>query len=144
MGRNGVFAPHTRGSTVGVAQLLTVVVVCPAHAGVYRSSIEGLPAPNRLPRTRGGLPCGFTSDNSKDLFAPHTRGSTRSMGQRVRYPGVCPAHAGVYLTSGTWRTLPLGLPRTRGGLPLTMASSMLSIEFAPHTRGSTPQLGFPS
>ena len=63
----GMFAPHTRGSTVSAGGAASVRDVCPAHAGVYPG-----------------------------MFAPHTRGSTRMMTGRVEVAIVCPAHAGVY------------------------------------------------
>ena len=70
------FAPHTRGSTHDGLGSPDPLVVCPAHAGVYR--LHSPPGRQRfgLPRTRGGLPVGFMAARNITEFAPHTRGST--------------------------------------------------------------------
>ena len=71
------------------------------------------------------------------MFAPHTRGSTGRRDASTPLVGVCPAHAGVYLSRETAVSVAGGLPRTRGGLPIPLVITPASTAFAPHTRGST-------
>ena len=113
------------------------MVVCPAHAGVYPFSSLRIPCLYRLPRTRGGLPDSSRLASTTDMFAPHTRGSTRHYSGTIVDNNVCPAHAGVYRPACRCSRPGLGLPRTRGGLPIGAAVSSLCFTFAPHTRGST-------
>ena len=51
------------------------------------------------------------------MFAPHTRGSTFVVSDRIAAIVVCPAHAGVYPLVPTNAVVHGSLPRTRGGLP---------------------------
>ena len=111
------FAPHKRGSTVQIILVMPVRVVCPAQAGVYPRLLHTQPDNTGLPRTSGGLPYSSRGVSDFKPFAPHRRGSTSWKMVTWGYGPVCPAQAGVYLTSWLLRNGPKRLPRTGGGLP---------------------------
>ena len=129
------FAPHTRGSTVIGLAGDDHIVVCPAHAGVYRSRESRARFGLCLPRTRGGLPLAAAGSTSHEMFAPHTRGSTDMLGYFRAMVTVCPADAGVYRMVVRRPLRWSCLPRRRGGLPLHRSSRTGGIAFAPQTRG---------
>ena len=135
--RAGLFAPHTRGSTLDFILLIPSRVVCPAHAGVYPPTRRSPPPYPSLPRTRGGLPHDYPGAGAIISFAPHTRGSTRRLDVHPHPIRVCPAHAGVYPMITREPEPSSRLPRTRGGLPIEDSGETVRLRFAPHTRGST-------
>ncbi len=71
------------------------------------------------------------------MAAPHTRGSTLGVGQRWPVRRGCPAHAGIDPRPVRVRARTQGLPRTRGDRPERRVVAFVSIQAAPHTRGST-------
>ena len=91
-----------------------------------------------MPRTGGGLPFFRCMTGRGQRFAPHRRGSTRSLSLFQETSGVCPAQAGVYLLARQSQQPSWRLPRTGGGLPRLDYGSRNVTLFAPHRRGSTP------
>ena len=91
-----LFAPHRRGSTVGIRGTVIIRNVCPAQAGVYPEHPFVRGKRGRLPRTGGGLPIQCINPQDFQRFAPHRRGSTPIVVMPAGLEIVCPAQAGVY------------------------------------------------
>ncbi len=51
-------------------------MVCPAHAGIYPCGNDVSSSSPGLPRSRGDLPFVFNRNDSENMSAPLTRGST--------------------------------------------------------------------
>ena len=92
-----------------------MVLIFPAHAGVYRPSSTIFHACGHLPRTRGGVPPAQEFQLGAPPSSPHTRGCTDKPAARARSEFIFPAHAGVYLAEGLgYVSYLLSSPHTRG------------------------------
>ncbi len=134
-GEGGKYSPHSRGCFSCTTHQPVVGGVFPALAGVFlmRSQVSALPM--RIPRTRGGV-SGFQSFlQLPRQYSPHSRGCFQHGRSCDAVDRVFPALAGVFLTIG----LPLvrlhSIPRTRGGVSLTIDISQFIFLYSPHSRG---------
>ncbi len=132
---SGGSSPHPRGCSALPGIGLLGLEVVPAPAGVFRSLGSLRPSGSRRPRTRGGVPPMSVIYVPTAASSPHPRGCSRRGQDQARRVRVVPAPAGVFLEIGPHRPLPIGRPRTRGGVPVDAMLRDLADESSPHPRG---------
>ena len=146
-----VFSPRTRGCSWKLVIVTLVLMVFPAHAGMFRllqSCYRGL---LRFPRARGDVPGVPRVWRVSAWFSPRTRGCSASYATKLYLEGVFPAHAGMFLYFAAWGKAPACFPRARGDVPATHVYSLgLRAVFPAHAGmfpgmfpPATPPLGFP-
>ena len=135
--RMSMCSPHTRGCTGTAGDGRSGVEVFPAHAGLYRIANWIGCWCCGVPRTRGAVPERRWLRGGKVPCSPHTRGCTE--GGRAQDPGgyVFPAHAGLYRSRSSSRSIMRRVPRTRGAVPETRDAPNAVKGCSPHTRGCT-------
>ena len=130
-------SPHTRGCTGCRTGRLAVLVLFPAHAGMYRSWALATRRTTTVPRTRGDVPQCQRFDSGSAACSPHTRGCTDQGHDLQDGPALFPAHAGMYRSSTPRISPARTVPRTRGDVPEFQSGDFLHLGCSPHTRGCT-------
>ena len=110
-------APRTRGSTSRSLRTRSPATVCPAYAGIDRSSLRLTSRCHGLPRVRGDRPQSAWCRPPAPKSAPRTRGSTKMTGHDWAPWAVCPAYAGIDPGRCGSCAITQGLPRVRGDRP---------------------------
>ena len=128
-------SPRTRGCFSVYSQLAYQSLVFPAHAGVFLSMCKGRLVGRRLPRARGGVSAQRIRCSSSALSSPRTRGCFYRRVTFEGFPGVFPAHAGVFPPPRSSGTTATGLPRARGGVSSTSEPVNTKEVSSPRTRG---------
>ncbi len=129
--------PPPRGSTRVVHQLLGVVPVSPAPAGIHPRWAERRPSAPSLPRPRGDPPVARQKREWVRESPPPPRGSTRS-DRRCRFDiVVSPAPAGIHPIPGSNSPMRNCLPRPRGDPPPAPTTASATRQSPPPPRGST-------
>ncbi len=131
-------APHARGSTPRRALAHTACSGCPACAGIDPLARSIPRGSHGLPRMRGDRPSARWRSTNARWAAPHARGSTHLCGRGLLTSDGCPACAGIDPRKARGRQWLCWLPRMRGDRPQRKYHRSLSLEAAPHARGSTP------
>ena len=72
------FPPHMRGCTRTILRAVALVGVSPAHAGMYRITLNEGGLVCSFPRTCGDVPVAEIDLNHDLSFPPHMRGCTRN------------------------------------------------------------------
>jgi len=130
-------APRERGSTRGAWRIVRPYGVCPARAGIDLDGTKHTMPFHRLPRASGDRP-GYTFLLPDDCeSAPRERGSTVIAHRYSPVPAVCPARAGIDLSSLFGALTRPGLPRASGDRPQPRESPLVIVMSAPRERGST-------
>ena len=128
-------SPHTRGWSQRRPARAHRQQVFPAYAGVVPRMVVPLRSVASLPRIRGGGPCRANGKRDAGQSSPHTRGWSLGAEELADGAWVFPAYAGV-VPQGRGLLLPrFGLPRIRGGGPVTVWLREFSLVSSPHTRG---------
>ena len=111
------FSPRTRGcSGHGVCHAEDIVVF-PAHAGMFRTSVKIMVMSWCFPRARGDVPQPCKKWCQSSTFSPRTRGCSVAEQLRSGQFGVFPAHAGMFRMQDLRETDKMSFPRARGDVP---------------------------
>ena len=112
-----LFSPRTRGCS-GAGQIrVRLLVVFPAHAGMFLFS-KMIPRPQfSFPRARGDVPFTGCTLTGTQLFSPRTRGCSCGAVSHGGAGVVFPAHAGMFRVWPRLAAHGIGFPRARGDVP---------------------------
>src|SRR6218665_371041 len=127
--RGGTFRPHQQEDNLGIR---------PAHAGVNRPRRAFRGPYQNPPRTCGGEPASKVSAWLRLLSAPHMRGRTLYDYSVCKFPCIRPAHAGVNRKSAVLSDPAKHPPRTCGGEPLKLRSTVYVSVIRPAHAGVNP------
>ena len=130
--------PHTRGSTLELADGTKLTNGYPAYAGIDLLKGFAQLAVDGLPRIRGDRPPPTGQLASPKPATPHTRGSTHAVFILNKISYGYPAYAGIDLFPQQGKGGNSRLPRIRGDRPYRRDQCANGIPATPHTRGSTP------
>ena len=95
-----MFSPRTRGCSIIGRNRCGLVVVFPAHAGMFRSYPTKPHGHHSFPRARGDVPPLAADHLNFHGFSPRTRGCSRAGQHSTVQKNVFPAHAGMFRVSG--------------------------------------------
>ena len=128
--------PHTRGTPLFTASIISTIRITPAYAGNTLSIADFIRNAWDHPRIRGEhSTTSFFSSPAKGS-PPHTRGTHYTKKETHLTIGITPAYAGNTITLRRLRLKVWDHPRIRGEHSNTAAVGQLNAGSPPHTRGT--------
>ena len=128
------FSPRTRGCSFGGHVQACVIVVFPAHAGMFPTRDLRNLGLNCFPRARGDVPGLGHCCRRDERFSPRTRGCSCHGDSLARISVVFPAHAGMFPFVWIECSPLVGFPRARGDVPNRSRKDSTCTSFSPRTR----------
>ena len=129
------FSPRTRGCSFLFPSGVVMVMVFPAHAGMFLTQLTSYGAMVSFPRARGDVPINSTPLFWHGLFSPRTRGCSDIDRKGTSCLSVFPAHAGMFRSQGRPLLRKRRFPRARGDVPYLDLWNEREHVFSPRTRG---------
>ena len=130
-------SPYARGSSLPALARQAKERALPVRAGVIPTTRSSSRRCGGTPRTRGGHPLLGPERGKCGAHSPYARGSSPGVPRSPRSPRALPVRAGVIPTY--WLRLPVSVstPRTRGGHPVLIVSTLGDALHSPYARGSS-------